>query len=297
MCDNGGAHSEVPSACNLLSRLEREWKLTNTNMSNDFNVDMTLGPCPAFSAINAANLRLLVDDDGDFSNGGTTCYFNGDGTGVVITYSNSVVGISNISNAHIPMNNTSFITLASVDVLLPVDLEYFTGTCDNRKVSLNWSTASETNNNYFVLEKSLDAIHFESVAQVNGNGTTSASNYYEYMDKNPAAGINYYRIKQMDKDGNVSYSTIIGTSCEQFNGLTIFPNPFEESFIINLWSEIKDPINVTVLDCTGKLVHQQSFENEAGQIELTIGDKLVKGVYVLKIDIAGVRYVRKLIKK
>jgi hypothetical protein len=297
MCDNWGAHTETPSACNLLSRLEREWKVTNTNMANSFNMDMTLGPCPAFSAISAANLRLLVDDDGDFSNGGTTCYFNGDGSGVVLTYSNSVVTISNIQNTQIPMNSTRFITLASVDILLPVDLQSFTGTCDNGSVSLEWSTVSEINNDYFEIEKSVNAIEFSTIAQVRGNGTAIGGHNYKYIDKNPTTGMNYYRIKETDKEGKVSYSNTISTSCEVLDGIVVFPNPFEESFIVNLWPEIENPINLTIHDCTGKVVYQEVYENQFGQIELMVGNKLVSGVYVLKIDIEGVRYVRKLIKK
>lgn len=298
--------AEVPGTCSLYSRLGREWKVTRTSASDNFSLDLTLSANANPGAVDISHLRFLVDDDGDFSNGGTTCYFNGDGFGTVISYSNLVITISGISTTHIANNNTNYITIASIDelttlglIVLPVELISFDVDCVDERPSLNWATASEINNDYFTIERSTDAIHFEAVGTVNGNGNSNTLLNYTWTDYNSISGTAYYRLKQTDFDGTTSYSKIVVRSCKELGGqgIYVYPNPFDESFAINLGTETEKPVRVTVLDCTGKLVHQQIFNNKVRQVELSIGSKLVAGVYILKVDIDGIRYVRKLIKE
>ena len=107
-CATFAANVEIPlglTNCILYSRLDREWKVTNTNYPQNFNVDIALNSCASPTLVNTSELRFLVDDDGDFSNGGTQCYFNGDGSGIVISYANPYITVSNISNSHIPDNS------------------------------------------------------------------------------------------------------------------------------------------------------------------------------------------------
>ncbi|NNF01188.1 MAG: T9SS type A sorting domain-containing protein, partial [Bacteroidia bacterium] len=89
------------------SRLEREWRVSKSNMSNDVGMDFVLSSCSG--VINPMDLVLLVDDDGNFNN--ATKY--GQGLGLVITYANNTISVSGISNAHIPDNSTRYITIAS----------------------------------------------------------------------------------------------------------------------------------------------------------------------------------------
>jgi gliding motility-associated-like protein len=102
----------VPAAPELpvVTRIEREWKLTNTNFTDVFNLDLMLNACVDFSLIDPNDLRLLVDDDGDFTN--ATIYKTGD-AGLSITLTGNYVNILNISNTHIANNSTVFITIAS----------------------------------------------------------------------------------------------------------------------------------------------------------------------------------------
>ncbi len=124
LCPTLTSNSEVPPlSCKTYSRVEREWKVTNTNFSQIFNIDVTLNACANPGAINQAQLKLLIDDDGNFANGGTNTYFTGDGTGIVITYANPIITVSNISNTHIPINTTKYITfiLDETPTLPPVN--------------------------------------------------------------------------------------------------------------------------------------------------------------------------------
>ena len=183
-------------------------------------------------------------------------------------------------------------------ILLPVELAHFDVACADGLPSLTWSTNSETNNAYFEIERSLDGVHFESIGTVNGNGTTTATNYYDYVDANPIYGSVYYRLKQVDFNGKISYSKVIEKSCQKLggDGIHVFPNPFDESFTLNLLSEINTPVQISIMDYTGKLIAQKNIDNQTGQIEWNIGSELAKGVYILQVDVDGARYVRKLIK-
>lgn len=120
---NKSIEIELPSGIDLSMRIEREWKITNTNCSEDFNLDLNI---PALSIEAVSSLRLLVDDDGDFSSGTTTAYYNGDGSGLTISYTNSVLTISGISTAMIASNSTKYITIG-------MDCPTITGTTPNSR--------------------------------------------------------------------------------------------------------------------------------------------------------------------
>jgi hypothetical protein len=77
MCEFASTNNEQPN-CGLYRRINREWKLTKTNFSQSFNTDITLSACASPATINASEIKLLVDDDGDFSTGSTQTYYNGD---------------------------------------------------------------------------------------------------------------------------------------------------------------------------------------------------------------------------
>jgi hypothetical protein len=111
---------------------------------------------------------------------------------------------------------------------LPVELTSFSATSHDGGAFIDWSTASETNNDFFTIERSSDAVKWVGVAVVDGAGTSSLVHNYSYVDNNVPGGVTYYRIKQTDFDGNFSYSPVqsvkvtIPTTIIEF---TTFPNP------------------------------------------------------------------------
>ncbi len=98
-------------------------------------------------------------------------------------------------------------------VVLPIELTAFKGTCKTDKAYLSWTTASETNNDYFTIEKAVDGVTFSPIATIPGSGTSSQPNNYSYTDENAFIGFAYYRLKQTDFDGNYAYSYIVPTIC------------------------------------------------------------------------------------
>lgn len=110
---------------------------------------------------------------------------------------------------------------------LPITLLDFTALRDNDQVALKWTTMSEKNSDYFTVEKSLDGINFEFVAQIKGASNSDIAQNYLAIDNNPAAGVNYYRLKMTDLDGTSKYYKIvfIDFAQEMQKDVIFYPNP------------------------------------------------------------------------
>ena len=116
---------------------------------------------------------------------------------------------------------------------LPVDLTLFSATVEEDKVRLNWTTASEKNNNLFEIEKSADGVNFEKLTSVAGAGDSDVKIDYHRYDERPFLGDNYYRLKQIDFDGKFEYSDI---EVVRFNTsqIEIFPTRVTSGEPINI---------------------------------------------------------------
>ncbi|MFK7946945.1 MAG: T9SS type A sorting domain-containing protein [Saprospiraceae bacterium] len=171
---------------------------------------------------------------------------------------------------------SNFVTEPAV---LPVELTAFEGFAQKNSVFLNWSTATEENNEGFYVERSENGENWETIDFVAGNGTTFETQYYQYKDRNPYNGENYYRLKQIDFDGKFEYSNIITIENKhQSTNIKLFPNPVVDRLMINSESEIKA---IMIFNAIGQPVLQQaSIDNQ--QIEINVSD-LPKGVYTLQI--------------
>lgn len=290
-CATVASSSEMPTGllnCNLYSRLEREWKVTKTNFTDTVNMDFKLNTCASPTMVNTAELRFLVDDDGDFSNGGTTCYYNGDGTGIVISYNNPTITVSNISNTQLANNATRYITIAStsINTPLPVELLYFDANAKENKVQLEWKTVTEINNDYFEVLKSVNAENWEKIAVIQGAGTTTTEVTYETYDNNPYAGTSYYKLKQVDFDGAYEYSDIRAVRFEEnsMSTISLYPNPSSDgNFTI---TKSNTPFNngdkCILYNALGQVIQQHAFKNETQTFDFTI--KNGAGIYIATIN-------------
>ena len=114
---------------------------------------------------------------------------------------------------------------------LPVEMLSFTGECYVDYVSLEWATASELNNDKFIIERSADLQQFESIAEIEGNGNSNEVINYYYNDYSPLKTLSYYRLKQIDFDGSFKYSDVVAVYCDQKATspiLSVFPNPAKD---------------------------------------------------------------------
>jgi hypothetical protein len=108
---------------------------------------------------------------------------------------------------------------------LPVTLVRFTAKKQDNGVKLDWQTSEEINNQGFEIERRLDRGMWEKIGFVDGSGTTRENNAYAFLDLHPVPGMNYYRLRQMDFDGKVELSRIVGVKMDSGELLKIYPNP------------------------------------------------------------------------
>ena len=178
--------------------------------------------------------------------------------------------------------------------VLPVVLKSFTATKKVTTIELKWTTVSEINCASFDIERSVDGNRFSKIGNVitqstNGNNNTTLQ--YSFQDSKPLIGNNYYRIKQMDIDGNYKYSNIEMVKFETAATIfiqSVFPNPAVGFSDINLLSKFSGNSNVIVYDEVGRKINQFSVYLNAGEnsIHIYTGD-LSNGVYIITISLSN----------
>jgi hypothetical protein len=175
---------------------------------------------------------------------------------------------------------------------LPVTWLEFTARKVNKNDGLlDWSTATEKNNRGFEVQHSLDGIRFENVGFVQGNGTTQQQHRYQFTHKNLASGTHYYRLRQVDNDGNAEFSVVrnlnIGNATTE-RTFNIYPNPNGGKFTIT-GSEALGSIKL--YDALGQLIYTNTVNDKVHSINL---EDLADGAYMI---IVGDQTKKVIIKK
>ena len=176
-------------------------------------------------------------------------------------------------------NDTSFV---------PVELTTFYAEIDNNIVTLNWSTATETNNLGFEVLKSSDKQHWNAVVFINGNGSTTFTHQYQFTDRIETSGIYYYKLKQIDYSGDSKYSNVIEVNIVSpfiFDLSQNFPNPFNSSTTIHYQLPKDNLVSLKVYDVLGNEVKTLLSENKrAGYYTITFSvNDLSSGIYFYKL--------------
>jgi Secretion system C-terminal sorting domain len=181
----------------------------------------------------------------------------------------------------------TFISTSS-NFVLPVDLLSFTGQCNNNHIALNWTTATETNNDYFTIERSEDGNSWETIGTIKSAGNSSANQNYSFTVDESLNAISYFRLKQTDLDGNFKYfQTIQVNNCTvNITEVNIYPNP-SNGLAISGSVNLKDnqPYAIEIFNSLGMMVSH----NSSTQSEFTIyfPHSLLPGVYYTRISSAG----------
>lgn len=195
-------------------------------------------------------------------------------------------------------NTSTAIATITVPVNLPVELLYFSAKENQDKVDLVWATASERNNDYFVVERSKDGIEWEEVVKVQGAGnSTTTLNYFD-VDKSPLRGRSYYRLTQYDFDGKSSKSNIESVNIESKKDFSIFPNPTsQENIQLRLEGFKYDQLTISLQDLSGRTYLAQSLNGASNSetIPLSIDSKLSSGVYIVTVRTNNQTYTKRLV--
>ncbi len=198
------------------------------------------------------------------------------------------------------VTNFSPFGIGSGNSVLPVELLSFEAEFEDNQVVLNWSTASEINNDYFSIERSVDGSEFISIDRVEGSGTTNELQNYRYIDKNISNGTIYYRLKQVDFDGSFEYSPIEAVNVEISDFLfDVFPNPSRNGNLTLVLRNLgQTTARLSVTNLSGVSIKDDMLElelHQTYQYDLKLGSEIAKGIYILKIIAGQQTYVKKLI--
>ena len=173
---------------------------------------------------------------------------------------------------------------------LPVELTSFAAKQSGSNVTLNWKTATEVNNYGFEVQKSSDNSTWNKIGFVQGAGNSNSPKEYSYTDKlSNLNGKFYYRLKQMDNDGTISFSKVVEIENLKPSVFSIsqnYPNPFNPSTVIKYQIPVDSRVSIKVYNVLGNVVAtlQNGFQT-AGEYSVRVdGSNLASGVYFYKIE-------------
>jgi hypothetical protein len=274
-------------------RIDREWLVQQTNFTNtdiklEFNFNsVTPGTVP----LNTADLRLLVDADGNFTN-----------ATILNTPTISISSGSGIATITVPASafiGKAYFTLASVstNTLLPIELNSFTGLCRDSDIQIKWTTA-QTATTDFTLERSADKVNFSAIGVVKSN----ISGYYTWVDQSPLPGTMYYRLKTVAGNGSTQYSSIIAvTSCNQ-NHTMLTTDPVTGESMLTLQLLRSETTEISLFDGLGQKLNAPGV---TGKRSMTRGVYYIPvkipgsaaGMYLLHVNINGDKQVYRILKR
>lgn len=199
--------------------------------------------------------------------------------------SSTQVHFSQGRNSGYALDNFKVISLAP----LPIELTSFTAERNGMDAILKWETASEFNNHKFEIQVAQSPLpltdeNFKQIGTVLGNGTTTTNHHYTFTDNSPLkSGYRYYRLKQIDFNGNYTYSDIRSVNFGTFADVAIFPNPFVGEINIMNLPENGVLQNIQILNTIGQVVFESGQFENLKDLTLEIDEKLATGTYFLSI--------------
>ncbi len=170
----------------------------------------------------------------------------------------------------------------AAEVPAPVELAYFSANKDETNVILTWQTASEQNNSHFSIEKSTNGSNFLEIGQEEGQGTTLETTEYQFTDFAPSTGACYYRLRQIDFDGNFTFSNIASVDFKGKEKTAIYPTPTTGRLNIKPLESFGPESDLMIFDKLGRLLKVLPIDDGAEFLELDVTD-LPVGTYFLKL--------------
>jgi hypothetical protein len=255
-------------------RWERIWYIDVTNTGGDITATISFdisdgGMGDAVSAGSPFDYKLLYrsTNSGDWTIVATASMVAGDM--IMFDYDFS-------SDA-----DDGYYTIATLNYIgspLPIELLNFTAERDDEVAQLNWQTASERDNAYFSVERSVDGKNWGELAQIKGRGNSNTLTNYELVDNKPFIGTNYYRLKQVDFNGEYTYSPIRSVVMDSKVLYPLYPNPAENKFHVRLGNATA---HLSIYNVQGKLL--LDMQNITGDVvDIDISD-LPSGMYTVQI--------------
>jgi hypothetical protein len=173
--------------------------------------------------------------------------------------------------------------------ILPVSLLSFdVQLIKNNKVEVDWATASEDNSDYFELEHSQDGLAWADVGRVDAAGSSATTLNYSFVDENPFLGVCFYRLKQVDRDGNVTVSETLTVHIDQQPtlALKIYPNPAVSYLVVEGTSQ-----SITIFNMAGQRMPVRVNAESDTRVTLDL-TSLAGGAYFVKAGTQSVIFLK-----
>ena len=171
---------------------------------------------------------------------------------------------------------------------LPIELLTFGADCEGTSVRMHWTTASESNNERFVPERSADLQHWQELPGVPGAGNSNVLRNYQTEDKRPLPGFSYYRLRQVDYDGQSETFSPVGVFCGNTAGcdaLGLYPNPADGKYTVSVNAHADDPAaELLWIDMNGRLLRSSPVKLVQGHNEFSFDrEGLASGSYTVRL--------------
>ncbi|GJM35523.1 MAG: hypothetical protein DHS20C18_45240 [Saprospiraceae bacterium] len=173
---------------------------------------------------------------------------------------------------------------------LPINLLSFNAKAQDDDILLNWRTASEVNNDYMAVERSQDGREYREIGRVQGQGTTHEAQTYHFADKNPLRGVNFYRLRQVDFDGQYEYHRVVAidftSKLNVEEDLQVFPTAVHQLLNVRYMGTLDADVTLQIIGLDGRVWEQQAlqvFKDNAfsGELDVSV---LPVGIYVLRLQ-------------
>lgn len=226
-------------------------------------------------------------------------YWNG--TAWVLPQVGSDIPASNyVNGATSVLSDVPWVLVSKLSPL-PVALISFNASCKGGLVQLSWSTASETNNDYYTVERSSDAVNWDNIAQIDGSGNSNQVLNYFYTDEIYSEETTYYRLKQTDFDGTSADFDSVFVQCGENTNfeISVYPNPTHDFVYIEINNFYHPDAQIAIYDMLGKkIAFQNIISVEDAKIKTTFDLKsYADGMYFIQINADDFMKNYKIVKK
>lgn len=189
---------------------------------------------------------------------------------------------------------TKTVDVTTANCVLPVQFLSF-HISENKGIAfLNWQTATEKDASHFIIQKSYDGINYEDLGSIKAGGNSTSVLAYSFADVISSLGLVYYRLKQVDYNGDYYFSPVRTINHHSDRSLKIYPNPSDNSFNIQFNNPSDNQGLLNVYSISGSLI--EGGISITGNGKLTFGETLPNGVYILELTIGDIIERYKLIK-
>ena len=253
----------------------KELKVTSTQILNSATVfSSTTGSGAASgsvlvtgTAITSLVFHLYMKGDGKATSWATTTSNSGDGWMIGVSIPNTII-------------------------TLPVIYDAFTASSQKSSSLLQWTTESEVNTDHFEIQRSEDAVNWDSIGQLKAEGNSELPQSYLFTDASPLQGSNYYRIKEVSQDGTIYYSKVQEVSFSSSSTLSFYPNPVSNRITVIFADAI--PQTATLVNIIGQPLQQFDSFMSGQSIDLS---RYPRGIYLLSVrSESGESQVLKILK-